>query len=319
MPRTPRLDFPGARHHVMNHVGGGRSPFRDPEDLAIFTGVLSELPGRFAARVHGYALMSNHYHVMVEVPHGNLPAFMRHLGGELSRLVNRRHGLDGPLFRARYHNRLVTDDPYWRHLLAYVHLNPVAGGLVRHPDDSAWTSHRAYAGLATSPPWLYRGELLELYGSEAIYREEITAIVAGRAHLPPEFDEALIWRNPRTDGSGLVRPPSTVRTLTREAALAEVARVTGVDAKQLMVDVRGRSGNAPRQLAAWWLLRCTALPRAEVAALLGMSDGAVGTAASRVRHATDEELVRWRQELMDAWWGPMEDPLPDDDAPAQKL
>ena len=314
MPRTPRLDFPGARHHVMNHVGGGRSPFRDPEDLAIFTGVLSELPGRFAARIHGYALMSNHYHVMVEVPHGNLPALMRQLGGELSRLCNRRHGMDGPLFRARYHNRLVTDEPYWRSLLAYVHLNPVAAGLVRHPDDSAWTSHRAYAGLAPCPPWLFRDELLELYGSEAVYRQELDELSSGRLRLPDELSEALLWRNPRTDGAGLVRPPATVRTLSDEAALAQIAQVTGVPVERLMADVRGRSGNAPRQLAAWWLLRCTALPRADVAARLGMSDGAVGTAASRVRHATDEEMVRWREELMDAWWGPMEEQPPEEEA-----
>lgn len=309
MPRTPRIDFPGARHHVMNRTARHRVVFRDAADLALFQRLLSELPGRFAARVHGWALMGNHFHALLETPRGRLPEVMTWLGGELARKMNAAHGWDGPLFRGRYRNRLVLDDTYWRHVLAYVHLNPVGLQGVAHPDQSGWTSHRAYAGLDPAPPWLSRDELLELYGSEAQYRDEIDALVAGRAHLPDVMDEALLWRAPSTDGSALERLPAAVSTLTPEQALRQVAALVGVSEASLRVARLGRTGNVPRALAAWWLGRAAAMTRAEIGRLLGMTPLAVAGAANRVR-AADGTVATWREGLLAAWWAPLEGEMP---------
>ncbi len=40
----------------------------------------SSTPSQTSLRVHGYALMPNHYHLMVEVPRENLSKAMPHLG-----------------------------------------------------------------------------------------------------------------------------------------------------------------------------------------------------------------------------------------------
>jgi len=65
MPRPPRLDFCDARHHVMGR-GARRAPiFKVESDCGLFVALLSELPERFDIRVHGFALMPNHYHLMV--------------------------------------------------------------------------------------------------------------------------------------------------------------------------------------------------------------------------------------------------------------
>jgi hypothetical protein len=39
-------------------------------------------------------------------------------------------------------------------LVSYVHCNPVRAGVVAAADESNWTSHRAYLGVARKPPWL---------------------------------------------------------------------------------------------------------------------------------------------------------------------
>ena len=66
---------------------------------------------------------------------------------------------------------------------------------------------------------------------------------------------------------------------------------------------RGRQGNLPRALAAWWLTRAAGLDRGEAGALIGMSASAVGGSAHRVRTA-DGELARWRDALLEGWLGP---------------
>lgn len=289
----------------MNRASRRRMVFRDAEDLALFVGLLSELTGRFGARVHGYALMGNHYHLMLEVPRGNLSDVLAWLNGELARKMNAANGWDGPLFRGRFRNRVVQDEPYWRHLLLYNHLNPVRAGRARHPDDSTWTSHRAYAGLDPAPSWLFRDELLELFGSEAQYREEIGALTDGRATLPAELCEELLWRSPDTAGSALVRVPATVSPLSEDEGLAQVAALTGTSVQKLMAPATGRKGNLPRTLAAWWLVRACGAGRAGAAARLRMGERAVAGAAHRVRVA-EGVLGAWRDALLERWWGPLD-------------
>ena len=110
--RMPRLDFPGARHHVMNR-GARREPiFLDDDDRRAMLDLLADLPERFGVRVHGYALMPNHYHRMLESVWGELSRAMRHVGGEFAQRLNRRYRWDGPVYKGRYRNRMVGTDAY---------------------------------------------------------------------------------------------------------------------------------------------------------------------------------------------------------------
>lgn len=305
MPRTPRLDYPGARHHVMNRAARRRMLFRTDADLRRFLDLLAELPGRYAVRVHGYALMGNHFHLMLEDSLGNLPDAMSYLGGDLARRTNAARGVDGPLFRARYRNRVVLDDAYWRNLLAYLHLNPVRAGLVAHPDGSGWTSHRAYAGLSPAPPWLVREELLDLYDGVEGYRAAMEALILGRAQLPDELREDRLWAVPSTSGARVARVVPTVASLSPERALAQVAALVGGPVDALLRARRGRAGHPGRTLAAWWLQRSAARSRAQVAELLGMSPLAVGASAHRVRVAREGILAVGRDRLLEAWLAPL--------------
>ncbi len=49
--------------------------------------------------IHGYCLMGNHYHLLLQTPHGNLGRVMRHLNGVYTQRYNRLKPTDGPLFR----------------------------------------------------------------------------------------------------------------------------------------------------------------------------------------------------------------------------
>ena len=56
MPRTLRIDDPGARHHVMKRAANHRPILFDHASCVAFIGVIAELPDRFGMEVDGYAL-----------------------------------------------------------------------------------------------------------------------------------------------------------------------------------------------------------------------------------------------------------------------
>ncbi|MCA9492268.1 MAG: transposase [Myxococcales bacterium] len=295
MSRPPRIDHPGARHHVMNR-GARREPiFTDARSCALFLTVLSALPERFSVRVHGYALMPNHFHLLLETPRGNLSRAMQHLGATYTRELNLLHSWDGPVFRGRFRNRLVEDDDYWRHLLAYVHLNPVRANLVRAVDDAEWTSHDAYVGVAKRPEWLTTSDLLDQFGGVEGYRQYVWEMRVGRAVAPESFDEDAMWTAPFT-----TRPeeePAAPDATSAEDALADVERVTGVAPSGLGTR-RGRGGNRATWLAAWWLERAAGLPHREIAERLGTDRATVSRWIRRVgRSGDDPQLTAWREAL----------------------
>jgi hypothetical protein len=64
--RLPRLDFASDRRRVMNR-GARREPiFLSDESRALFLSVFNRFAERFDVRVRGFALMPNHYHLVLE-------------------------------------------------------------------------------------------------------------------------------------------------------------------------------------------------------------------------------------------------------------
>ena len=100
---------------------------------------------RFNWLCHAYCLMTNHYHLMVETPDGNLAKGMRQLNGVYTQRINRRHRRSGHVFQGRYTAVLSKCDAHLLELARYVVLNPVRAGMV---DAQAWrwSSYRATTG-----------------------------------------------------------------------------------------------------------------------------------------------------------------------------
>lgn len=81
MPRKPRVEYEGAVYHVMCR-GDHKEPIFDTDrDRNCFLDTLGEVCERAGFVVHGYVLMSNHYHLLLETPAGNLVAGMKWFQG----------------------------------------------------------------------------------------------------------------------------------------------------------------------------------------------------------------------------------------------
>ena len=278
--------------------GARRAPiFRADEDCGLFVSLLSELKDRFDIRVHGFALMPNHYHLMLETPGGRLSRAMSWLLSSFCRDLNRRHDWDGPVFRGRFHNRVVTRDEHWMHLLAYIHLNPVRARLAMKPEQAEWTSHAFYAGSERTPDWFDGAELLGMFGGARAYLDYVRDVRAKRAEIPDDFDR-VAFRGGRVTSDETVTarkaaPTASKRTpaVTPKAALAEVLRASFAKAAEVRRTRVGRAGNPLRVVAAFWIARRSKATNVEVGKLIDMGSADVSKAiarAQRLRHAGGE-------------------------------
>jgi REP element-mobilizing transposase RayT len=155
MPRGPRVDFPGAVQHVYARGIEKRKIFFDDQDLRKFLdGVGDNLP-RWGVHCFAWALMPNHFHLLIRSDNGQLPSFMRCLLTGYAKYFNTRHERVGHLFQNRYKSRLVGTESHFREVTRYIHLNPLRGGIVSSLDvldHYPWAGHGRVMG-SPGPDW----------------------------------------------------------------------------------------------------------------------------------------------------------------------
>jgi REP element-mobilizing transposase RayT len=294
MSRPPRVDFEGARHHVMNRGARKQPIFVDDRDCARFLEIVARTVERYEVRVHAYALMPNHYHLLLETPHANLSRAMQSLGASFTGYLNWRFDWDGPIFRGRFRSRLVERREHWEYLLLYLHLNAVRAGLATSADEANWTSHRDYTLPGFAPDWLTTTELLGAYGGVRRYREQLERVRRGTAAPPEGLDPAALWVGPTVAQP----PPATPSPVPLEVALAEVEAVTLVPSSTLATALPRPEAQA-RWVAAWWLPRRTGRSRREVATALRVCPTVVSKWNRWVeeRREIDRRLADWTWDL----------------------
>ncbi len=159
------------------------------DDREKFLSYLATATERYHARIHVYCLMSNHYHLLLETPDGNLSQIMRHINGAYTTYFNTRHQRVGHLFQGRYKAILVEADEYLTSLSWYIHLNPVRAGMVSAPEDCIWSSYHCYIHWKKSPEWLVSGFVLGLFdhnkkNARKTYRAFVNAIANQKYESP---------------------------------------------------------------------------------------------------------------------------------------
>jgi len=156
MARPLRIEYPGAWYHVMNRGRKSEKIFHDRHDYQVFVDLLEESSEMWNIRVAAYCLMTNHYHILLQTPDGNIARSMRHINGVYTQRFNRKHSCDGQLFRGRYKSILVSADSYLLQLVRYIHRNPVKAGIASTPDDYPWSSHTGYLSVEKRWKWLHK-------------------------------------------------------------------------------------------------------------------------------------------------------------------
>ncbi len=220
MARPLRIEFSGALYHVTSRGDRREAIFEDDEDRQIFLHTLAEVVERFNWLCHAYCLMTNHYHLLVETPDGNLSKGMRHLNGVYTQATNRRHSRSGHLFQGRFKGIIVDKDSYLLELTRYVVLNPIRAGMVRQPGKWPWSSYCAMTGKTPTPSWLATDGILAQFAkrrttaqkrysefvAEGIKKESIWSELQQQIYLGDEKFIKRVQRKANVQGDELSVP-----------------------------------------------------------------------------------------------------------------
>jgi putative transposase len=162
MPRKPRLFVSGATYHVYCRVARGEFVFENPDNAEAFIETLRDVRDRDGLSILAWCLMTNHYHIVITT--GSVPLWrsMARFQGTVARKHNRSRGVLGRLWQSRYRARFIDSNDYFRQVVAYVHLNPVAAGLVTDPAEYPLSGHREAIG-SRPPTILDVKSLLEVF------------------------------------------------------------------------------------------------------------------------------------------------------------
>jgi putative transposase len=130
MARKLRLEYAGAMYHVINRGNYRAAVFAEEGARQAFMECLGEACEKAGWVVHAYVLMSNHYHLALETPRGNLVEGMRWLQSTFANRFNRYRGENGHVFQGRYKALVVEDSHGLGAVAHYIHLNPVRARIV---------------------------------------------------------------------------------------------------------------------------------------------------------------------------------------------
>ena len=286
MARPIRVEYEGAVYHVTARGNERRSIFRDADDHLQFLTALEQCAQQQGLRVHGYCLMPNHYHLLVETPRANLSRAIGWLQTAYSIRFNQRHRRSGHLFQGRFKAHLVEADTYAMTLLRYIHLNPVRprNKSARVPTERRealaqyrWSSHQSYLGSVTPPDWLCV-DWLSFFG-----RTRPDAQREYQRFIDEAFEQALEspWSNLR---AGLVlgsdalfeRVSGRIRGKAGAEEMAWTAREENLQARRNAAHTLA-AAQSERRWKAWVLARLGGERGIETARQLGYKDGSAIT------------------------------------------
>lgn len=292
------------------------------EDAQRFREQLGEAVARDGVTLYAWALMPNHYHLLVETPRAHLADFMRRLNTAYAMYFRHKRVRPGHCFQGRYGAKLVKGDDYLLRLTRYIHLNPAKiRALQGESAEEKWTGLKRYrwsslagyldrcrAEVDVDYRWL---DLMQRRGREACRRAYAAyvraCLVKTDAVLGPAYgqsayaigDESHVReveteiRVPKRAGpkTGDVLVPQK-EPITAATALAAAASACGIS-----VDIlrgHGRKTGLAKAMAIELACRQAGVSQREIAAELETSEHAVGKRRQRLaeRIRSDSALAR---------------------------
>ncbi len=180
MPRKPRFQLLGVPQHLVQRGNNRQACFYAEADYGYYLDTLQAAASKFDIRVHAYALMTNHVHLLAspDREHG-LSLLMQSVGRRYVRYINQKYRRSGTLWEGRFKASLIQSETYLLACHRYIELNPVRAGMVEHPGEYRWSSYRGNAQGFADALLAPHEEYLQLGKApaerQAAYRELFTA------------------------------------------------------------------------------------------------------------------------------------------------
>jgi len=184
---APRCVLPGVTYLVTRRCSERRFFLRPaPEVNCIIRYCLALAASRHDIALHAYAVLSNHYHLVLTDRRGLLPLFMHDFNLLVARALNAHHAhFEAFWASGSYSAVTLTDDDAIREKIGYALANPVVAGLVCRSE--LWPGVISTAGEIGAPPRSVRRppEFFRTHGTQVLPAELPLALVVppGAEHL----------------------------------------------------------------------------------------------------------------------------------------
>ena len=162
MPRRPRHQEPGEHYHVVSR-GNNKHAIFDQELRDLFLRNLVRVSVAYEWRVLAYALMSNHYHLVIRIGEAGLSTGMFQLNHGFARASNTRFDRINHCFGRRFWSAHLDTNDYLLASIRYGMWNPARVAICGDPAGSTWTSFRGSVGLDDPHPVLAISDLYALF------------------------------------------------------------------------------------------------------------------------------------------------------------
>ncbi|MCL4537975.1 MAG: transposase [Nitrospirae bacterium] len=316
MGRPLRIEYPGALYHITSRGNERKDIFLDDEDRYEFLSVLGDYHDRYGILIHSYVLMSNHYHLIIETPEGNLLKVMHGINGRYTGYFNRRYARSGHLFQGRYKGILVDKENYLVQLSRYVHLNPVRARIVPRPEAYRWSSYAGFIGKGKEVRWMEYSWILNTFSRDAHkartqYRAFVEEGLRGEIETPlkdlhgqvvlggKEFIEKIKkMLKGKHLSKEIVERKRFKRLELPDTILKRVAVAFGTEAE--LIRHKGRRDSDARKAAIYLVQRYSGLSNEEIGRIFGgIHFSAVSKSTARLKDkiADDKRLAGIMEEL----------------------
>jgi putative transposase len=178
----------------MNRGHNRERIFDEDADYRVFLNAVHQACSRHDVEIHGFALMKNHFHLLVTPPTSvGIGKATKAFESKYCYYYNRKHRRIGSIWNGRYHDVPIESGWHWFVCLRYIELNPVRAGIVDDPAAYRWTSYQVHAAGSNANPWLASHPVYENLGASAEERQMVyRAICTG----PLSEAELTLMRNP---------------------------------------------------------------------------------------------------------------------------
>lgn len=317
MPRKARIDIPGLLQHVIVRGIERRKIFRNDSDYGMFVSRFSSLLEETGTECFAWALLPNHFHLLIRCTETELSRFMRRLLTGYAVNFNHLHRRSGHLFQNRYKSIICEADAYLHELIRYIHLNPLRAKVVpdlEGLDVYPWSGHAVLLGNEILSGQVTE-EVLALFGkhlsaarrkyqqfvADGVPQGRRPELVGGglrRSQKASGGQERLEIFDDRVLGSSdfveSLRQDATIRSLLPPKLsmphLQElVCSLFAVEPQEILRRARMDKVAEAKAVFCYAAIRLLGLTGSEVAKHLGMGSSAVSRAVTR-----GEEVLRHR-------------------------
>ena len=153
MPRKNLIRTDQFPYHIYSR-SNNRAFFPLPtnELWEIFTERLYSARKKFSVNIYSFALMSNHYHLLIQTPNADIDKVMHDFSHKLSLEILKRTNSINRIFGGRYKWSLIRGDQHFATVYRYILQNPLRAGLVQKVEQYPYTSLHFSAAQLTPPP-----------------------------------------------------------------------------------------------------------------------------------------------------------------------